>query len=84
MEKPRLRERRASRQTSFLIGETSCLPEAFPRGGNARFFEKRIALVSTVERVNGGKVPSVLKEKATDTTFLFILKSQYRLPLCPF
>ena len=31
-----------------FIGETVCLPEAFPRDGNARFFEKRIALISTV------------------------------------
>lgn len=28
--------------------------------------------------------PSSLKEKATDTAFRFPLKSQYRLPLCPF
>ena len=49
---------RSGKLHSF-IGETVCLPEAFPRDGNARFFEKRIALVSTVERANAVKAPTV-------------------------
>ena len=95
-----------------LIGETVCLPDAFPRDGNAFILSNRktivrpylcashfstcvpetsarrcrtpihtnVGVLCTVERVNGGKVPDALKEKATDATFLLALKSQYRLP----
>ena len=55
-----------------FIGETVCLPEAFPRDGNARFFEKRIALVSTVGGANAVKAPSSLKVKATDALFFLV------------